>query len=75
MIIDRYTKSILTVIAVALMLNAVNPWIAPTKAWALDHSYAQDIIRGIDEISKNANKIFKGINRIAASIDNSNCNR
>ncbi len=34
MTIDRYTKSIMTVIAVALVMIALNPWIAPTKAYA-----------------------------------------
>ena len=34
MIIDKYTKAIMTVIAVALFMIALNPWIAPTKAYA-----------------------------------------
>ena len=34
MTIDRYTKSVLTVIALGLLLNGLNPWIAPPKAYA-----------------------------------------
>ena len=34
MIIDRYTKAILTLIAVGLFVVSLNPWIAPTKAYA-----------------------------------------
>ena len=34
MIIDRYTKFVMTVIAVALLMIGLNPWIAPTKAYA-----------------------------------------
>ena len=34
MIMDKYTKAIMTVIAVALFMIALNPWIAPTKAYA-----------------------------------------
>ena len=34
MIIDRYTKAVFTLIAISLFLIALNPWIAPTKAYA-----------------------------------------
>jgi hypothetical protein len=34
MIIDRYTKFIFTLIAISLFVISLNPWIAPTKAYA-----------------------------------------
>jgi hypothetical protein len=40
MTIDRYTKSVLTVIALGLLLNGLNPWITPTKAYAELDSYS-----------------------------------
>ena len=39
MIIDRYTKAVLTLTAISLFVISLNPWIAPTKAYAeLDFS-------------------------------------
>ena len=34
MIIDRYTKAGLTLIAISLFVISLNPWIVPTKAYA-----------------------------------------
>ena len=34
MIIDRYTKALMTVFALALLLNGLNPWIIPSQAVA-----------------------------------------
>ena len=34
MIIDRYTKAVLTLIAISLFVISLNPWIAPIKAYA-----------------------------------------
>ena len=34
MIIDRYTKFVFTLIAISLFVISLNPWIAPTKAYA-----------------------------------------
>lgn len=47
MIIDRYTKFILTVIALGLMLNCVNPWIAPTLLEARLYENLYTDLRGI----------------------------
>ena len=35
--IDLYTKSILTVLAIAVLLNASNPWSLPISKWAEFH--------------------------------------
>jgi hypothetical protein len=34
MVIDKYTKAVLTLIAISLFVISLNPWIAPTKAYA-----------------------------------------
>ena len=51
MIIDRYTKAVFTLIAISLFLIALNPWIAPTKAYAelrgTDLSSIENSLRGI----------------------------
>lgn len=38
MTIDKYTKFILTILTVALLLNGLNPWINPTPAVASENS-------------------------------------
>jgi hypothetical protein len=57
MIIDKYTKAILTLIAISLFVISLNPWIAPTKAYAeLDRGDLDDInisISGIKSVLKN----------------------
>jgi len=51
MIIDRYTKAVLTLIAISLFVISLNPWIAPTKAYAeldrIDLSSIEHYVRGI----------------------------
>ena len=59
MIVDRFTKFILSVIAFSLCLNALNPWISPTLANASDDIAMERAIK----------KITGGINRIAGSIE------
>ena len=59
MIVDRFTKFILSVIAFSLCLNALNPWISPTLANANDDIAMERAIK----------KITGGINRIAGSIE------
>jgi len=71
MIVDRFTKFILSVIAFSLCLIALNPWISPTLANA-----------GIEdgEIKTAIEQIASGINKIANSIEtqikyNSKCSQ
>jgi len=59
MIIDRFTKFILSIIAFSLCLNALNPWISPTLANANDNFAMERAIKGIAE----------GINKIADNIE------
>ena len=59
MIIDRFTKFILSIIAFSLCLNALNPWISPTLANANDNFAMERTIK----------KIAGGINKVADNID------
>ncbi len=47
MIVDVYTKVVLTVIAIALTVIALNPWIAPTVVQASYH--LESIVSAIQE--------------------------
>jgi len=53
--IDRYTKLLLTVIAIALVIIALNPWLTPRVAEADDlstlESYARRIYSEVSSIS------------------------
>ena len=62
MIIDRYTKAVFTLIAISLFLIALNPWIAPTKAYAE--------LSSIDLYS-----IEQGIDGVVNAIDRIDCSR
>ena len=58
MIIDRYTKAVFTLIAISLFLIALNPWIAPTKAYAeLDWSDIKPLMNSLDSIADAVNAI------------------
>ena len=63
MIVDRFTKFILSVIAFSLCLNALNPWISPTLANAnADFSTERAIKKiagGIDKIADNLEKMVE----------------
>jgi hypothetical protein len=53
MIVDKYTKAILTLIAISLFVISLNPWVAPTKAYAeLSGHNLQGIEQGLKEITK-----------------------
>ena len=56
MIIDRYTKAVFTLIAISLFVISLNPWIAPTKAYAIGISVETKIIRHALEKIANAIK-------------------
>ena len=49
--IDRYTKFLLTIIAFALMLNALNPWIAPQLLHASTYEEFGGIQSGLEYIA------------------------
>ena len=61
MIIDKFTKAVMTLLAVSLFMIALNPWIAPTKAYAE--------LSGFDlmALSTPLTNISRAINRIDCS--------
>ena len=62
MIIDRYTKAVFTLIAISLFVISLNPWIAPTKAYAE--------LSGVDLIA-----IESSIYGVKKAIDRIDCRR
>lgn len=61
MIIDRYTKAVLTLIAISLFVISLNPWIVPTKAYAeLDSRDLVGIQNSIRGIKSNLGGIYSG---------------
>ena len=59
MTIDRYTKAVLTVIAIGLMLLGLNPWVqpTPTEAGLMESRYQMASIGGFGVlilVSKNS---------------------
>lgn len=66
MITDRYTKVLLSVLTIALILNVLDRWITPSYAVAaentsLDGSNSHNNCLSVD---KNSMKIMKGVNNM-----------
>ena len=62
MIIDRYTKAVLTLIAISLFVISLNPWIVPTKAYAeLDSSDLRGIQNSVRGIKSDLGSIYSGL--------------
>ena len=58
MIIDRYTKFVFTLIAISLFVISLNPWIAPTKAYAEWSTLSSSILQsGLSSIADAVNAI------------------
>ena len=62
MIIDKFTKAVMTLLAVSLFMIALNPWIAPTKAYAELDSY-------------DLNSLVGALNNIYSAIISIDCSR
>ena len=66
MIIDNYTKFIMTALTVALLLNGLNPWINPTSALASEKSITKT--KNIDSNCFTNNKVatrtLDGVNNV-----------
>ena len=62
MIIDKFTKAVMTLLAVSLFMIALNPWIAPTKAYAEWNSTANSYL-------------FSGLSNIESAIKRIDCTR
>ena len=58
MIIDRYTKAVFTLIAISLFVISLNPWIAPTKAYAdMGWAHTKALQGALDNIAESINRI------------------
>ena len=62
MIIDKFTKAVMTLLAVSLFMIALNPWIAPTKAYAELDAY-------------DLNRLASPLNDISSAIRSIDCSR
>ena len=62
MIIDKFTKAVMTLLAVSLFMIALNPWIAPTEAYAELDGY-------------DLNRLDSPLNNIASAIRRIDCSR
>lgn len=67
MVIDRFTKFILSVIAFSLCLNALNPWVSPNfvEAAGSDHK----TYRSIKKIAMELETIASGVVMIARGVE------
>ena len=67
MIIDRYTKAVLTLIAISLFVISLNPWVVPTKAYAeLDRHDISLIETNITAIRNNVSGIASDLSDLSS---------
>ena len=67
MIIDRYTKVLMTVFTLVLLLNGLNPWINPSQAVAVENTTTGGTKNGNNCSSqdrKNSLKMLEGMNNL-----------
>jgi hypothetical protein len=65
MVVDKFTKFILSVIAFSLCLNALNPWVSPSLVEAAGSDVVMD--RSVKKIANELEKIALGIEAIVVS--------
>ena len=51
MIVDKFTKAVMALLAVSLFIIALNSWIAPTKAYADTHAIAMAVYAVVDAVN------------------------
>ena len=67
MIIDRYTKALITFFALTLLLNGLNPWINPSQAVAKENTTTDGTKNASNCTSqdrKNSIKTLEGVNNL-----------
>lgn len=67
MSIDRYTKALMTVFVLALLLNGLNPWIIPSQAAAKENTTTDGTTNVSNFTSldrKNSIKTLEGVNNL-----------
>ena len=73
MVIDRFTKFILSVIAFSLCLNALNPWVSPNLVEAAGSGDYMD--KSIKKIARELETIASGIVIMAKVVEDDRINR
>ena len=58
---SKYTNVLLTVIAIALVIIALNPWIAPRLAQAADDLYLMLIQSDVSRIASDVSRIRRNM--------------
>lgn len=67
MTVDGYTKVLMTVFTLALLLNGLNPWINPSQAVAIENTTTDGTKNGSNCSSqdrKNSIKTMEGVNNL-----------
>jgi len=60
MVIGLYTKAILTTIAIALVIIALNPWLSPSSVQAQYEYDFGNIASDVDKIEAHVRRIHRG---------------
>ena len=64
MIIDNYTKFIMTTLTLVLLLNGLNPWINPSQAVAVEITTAGEKNTSCSSDKKISNQTLEGVNSV-----------
>jgi len=67
MIIDYYTKVLMTVFALALLMNGLNPWINPSQAVAIENiatNKTENSSNCSSQDRKNSIQTLEGVNNL-----------
>lgn len=73
MVIDKFTKFILSVIAFSLCLNALNPWVSPNLVEAAGSG--DDMDRSIKKIARELETIASGVVIMAKVVEDYRVNK
>ncbi|MBT5551383.1 MAG: hypothetical protein HOJ79_13005 [Nitrospina sp.] len=64
MIIDKYTKLIMTVLTLALLLNGLNPWLNPPQAAAVETTATSGNANNCSSDNKVSTQTLEGVNNV-----------
>ena len=67
MIVDRYTKILMTIFTLAVLLNGLNPWINPSQALAIENTATNGTENSnncSNQDRKNSTKTLEGVNNL-----------
>jgi hypothetical protein len=64
MITDRYTKVLMTILAIALLLIGLNPWISPSQAVAVETTATSSKDNNCISDKKVSTQTLAGVNNV-----------